>query len=807
MKKYSPVITFTLMILSVIAAPVLAVQTDQTISSTQIQKQLAAGATSYIVVMEAMPVLAYQGNISGFAATKPAKGQKLNANSSEVINYIQYLETQRAAVVAAAGIPPTSVLNRYNYALYGFSAIMTQDQADNLANRSGIRKVMLDEMQYPQTDNTPSFLGLTDRGGAWSSGYTGEGVVIGVIDTGIWPEHDSFADDGSYKKPPITIDECIYGNTAHNPNDAPFTCNNKLIGARQILPTYRAIIGAESFEYDSARDDDGHGTHTASTAGGNRGVDADIFGIDRGNISGVAPRAHIVAYKALGHLGGYTSDLTAAIDQAVLDGVDVINYSIGGGASLTDPDDIAYLFAADAGVFVATSAGNSGAGNQTIGGPGSVPWITTVGASTHDRTFLGSAVLGSGDQFFGDSIGPTVGPLPIVDAADLGNELCSPTTPFAEPVNNKIVLCLRGNLARVDKSKAVFEAGGAGMILYSFNDFQDTVAENNFVPTVQLNNTDGLAIKDYIDTAGASASATINSGVFTEIDAPWMASFSSRGPNPVAQDIIKPDITAPGVNVLAGNTPTPSRGVPGQLFQAISGTSMSSPHVAGIFALLKQAHPDWSPAMAKSAIMTTAYQDVKDYDGTTPANPLEMGAGHLNPGGVNTPGSIFNPGIVYDAGVNEYAAFTCGANLKLYTPAQCDSLISLGYPTDASDLNLPSIGIAELSGSQTVIRRVTSVAQPRNIFNVTGNPPNTDVVVTVLTNEYRTFKASVDAPPGVSVEVTPSSFQIKPGETATYEVTFTNESATPGEWSYGSLTWKDDYYSVRSNIAVRIIPK
>ncbi len=196
----------------------------------------------------------------------------------------------------------------------------------------------------------------------------------------------------------------------HNPNDAPFTCNDKLIGARQMLATYRALIGAEPFEYDSARDENGHGTHTASTAGGNAGVQASIFGIGRGVVSGVAPRAHIVAYKGLGALGGFGSDLAAAIDQAVADGVDVINYSIGGGASLDGPDDIAFLFAADAGVFVATSAGNSGPGADSVGGPGTVPWLTTVGASTQARTFQGSAVLGNGDEYFGASVTAGAGP-------------------------------------------------------------------------------------------------------------------------------------------------------------------------------------------------------------------------------------------------------------------------------------------------------------------------------------------------------------------------------------------------------------
>jgi hypothetical protein len=246
---------------------------------------------------------------------------------------------------------------------------------------------------------------------------------------------------------------CEFGNTDHHPADAAFECNGKLVGARQMLQTYRSLIGADADEFDSARDDDGHGSHTAATAAGNAGVEAAIGGKDLGTVSGIAPRARIIAYKALGNLGGFTSDLAAAIDQAVVDGVDVINYSVGGGPALLSADAIAFLFAADAGVFVATSAGNSGDGAETIGGPADLPWITTVGASTQDRFFQGKITLRDGDyprkprhggpvawwhwwQKFkhyqrslhvelGASItGETGTTIELVDAADAGNDLC-----------------------------------------------------------------------------------------------------------------------------------------------------------------------------------------------------------------------------------------------------------------------------------------------------------------------------------------------------------------------------------------------
>ncbi|MCA9921264.1 MAG: S8 family serine peptidase [Anaerolineales bacterium] len=749
----------------------------------------SSNVDSYIVVMEQRPVIAYDGDVAGLPATRPRAGGKINPDSYSVRQYQRYLQKTHAASLEAAGASANQQVHNYTVSLNGYSALLTADQVKEIEGQAGVVRVMKDELRQATTDSSPEFLGISGRGGAWAAGLTGEGVVVGVIDSGIWPEHPSFADDGSYAAPPITVGECDFGNTAQNPADAPFACNNKLIGARQMLDTYRAVIGADANEFDSARDDNGHGTHTASTAAGNAGVAATVLGVPRGTVSGIAPRAHIVAYKGLGNLGGFGSDLAAAIDQAVADGVDVINYSIGGGASLAGADDIAYLFAADAGVFVATSNGNSGPAPYTVGGPASVPWLTSVGASTQSRSYVGSASSSDGWEFFGVSITGGTTELPLVDAADHGDELCQPGALDAG-VAGKIVLCKRGIYDRVQKSQAVLIAGGAGMILYNANDGQTVNSDSHWVPSVHINNTDGLVIKDYIANS-ANPVAQINAGTPTMVDAPFMAGFSSRGPNPVAEDLIKPDVTAPGVQILAGDSPVNYGTAPqGELFQAIAGTSMSSPHVAGIFALIKQAHPDWSPAMAKSALMTTAYQDVMKEDGVTPADPFDMGAGHVNPGNPATNGSAFRPGLVYDAGLFEYAAFTCGMDLGVFTPGSCTFLEGIGVPTDPSDLNVPSIAVGSLAGSQTVQRTVTSVAPGRGSIHYT---------------------ASVDAPPGIDVTVNPSSFSIAYGESVTYEITFTaNAGAVLDEYAFGSITWTSDpigrwgnQYDVYSPIAIR----
>ncbi len=753
------------------------------VANGQVAAQPSDPVASYVVIMAAEPAVAYQGDEPGLAATAPDTGEKLEPDAPEVVAYVDHLEAVQGAVANEVGVAAADVGENYTYALNGFEADLTVQEVSELERRPEVAKVVPNELRQLQTDATPRFLGLNARRGAWASGLVGEDVVVGVIDSGIWPEHPSFADDGTY--PPLAGYEglpCEFGDTAYNPDDAAFACNNKLLGARDLRDAYKSVHGAERF--NSARDYDGHGTHTASTAAGNANVAAQMLGIDRGTVSGIAPRARIIAYSACGDQGCFTADLVGAIDAAVADGVDVINYSIGGGASLTSPDDIAFLFAADANVWVATSAGNDGPSAGTIGSPAAVPWITTVGASTSDRTFKNTIRLGNGQLATGVSItGGTRSAKPLVDAADLGNELCDPVVPFTGDITGKVVLCLRGVVARVDKSLAVANAGGAGMILYNPNDAQALVTDAHFVPSTHVNFTTGSAVKAYIAAAGGAAKATLSTGVAAPTQGSVMADFSSRGENPVAPDVIKPDVTAPGVNILAGQTPFPNSGAPGQLFQSISGTSMSSPHVAGLFALMRQAHPEWTAAIAKSAIMTTARQDVTKEDGVTPADPFDMGAGHIDPSGrPSAKGSVFNPGLVYDAGLLDYFAFLCGADTSVFLdPAStCGQFESAGVSTATTDLNLASIGASSIAGSVTVHRTVTSVADSR-----------------------RTFRANVEAPPGFDVVVNPNKVKLSPGESAVVDITITNVTAPVDTWTFGSLTWTGGGYEVRSPIAAK----
>jgi subtilisin family serine protease len=772
-----------------------------------ITAQTADTELPYVVVMESQPVL-------GNEELAPEGEEPPDPESAAVEEYTAELEAEKVDALEAAGIEQGALVSTFDFAVNGFSASLTPAEADSLAAQKGVLSVQRDELHQLHTSHSPEFLGLDDRGGAWDSGFTGAGIVVGVIDTGIWPEHPSFAARPDLGPPAITLapipdlnpdpnitvpsSGCDFGDTAYNQDDDPFTCNNKLIGARDMRVLYEQFIGSEI--YATARDYRGHGSHTASTAAGNPDVNAEIFGEDFGDIGGVAPDAQIVAYSACGDQGCFGGDLADAIDQAVADGVDVINYSLGSDTpGLTGPDDIAFLFAANAGVFVATSAGNAGPGASTIGSPSSIPWITTVGASTQKKEYVAEVITGDASRsrwsrwfkrdtgrYEGASVTPgTEGRLPFVDAADHGNELCDPAVDFTGDITGKVVLCLRGGPARVEKSSAVADAGGAGMVLYNVDDVQDLLTDNHVIPSVNIKFSDGIALKEYIAENGDDATVRITDGERERQRGNTMATFSSRGPVglPASDDIIKPDVTAPGVQILAGNSLTPTLGAHGELFQSISGTSMSSPHVAGLFALLKQAHPDWTAAVAKSALMTTARQDVRKEDGTTRADPFDFGAGHVDPEGrTSRGGSIFNPGLSYDADIWDYFGFLCDAAPEIFVnpAATCALAVANGGSTTATDLNYPSIAVSELPGAKTVIRTVTNVS-----------------------DETETYEARVNEPRGYEVTVTPDELTLASGESATFEVTFVNEDAPVGEWRFGSLSWVDGRNRVRSPIAVK----
>lgn len=807
---------------SALAADSVLSQTQSTtINSSAIPKTNSNKSQTdiYIVHFKGQPIINFGGS-NAMAATKPADNQKMDINSNAVKDYKAFLSQTQNQALKNCGVAQSNKVYEYTYSFNGMAAKMTQSQAALMRSQSNVLQVTRDAMQKMDTDSTREFLELNrGRSSSWRrQGYTGENVIIGVLDSGINAEHPSFADVATprrgdrgrripYSLPPEgwSGDECAIGNTDFNPLDVPFECNNKILGARFFVAGYlRGGDPADMLAAGStlsARDDNGHGSASASNAAGNYGVQATIDGEDVGEdvMSGVAPRARIAIYKVCWDGpaiddpdtaaneeddGCANSDSMAAIDQAVADGVDVINFSIGGSStSFGGLDAVAFLFAANAGVHVASSAGNSGPNRDTVGAPAIVPWVTSVGAVNDNQNFaLGLQIDAPADLEGTVTAIEGSGAVQLEDAGPISSELivaepangCEPLT-NSETINGKIALIVRGVCAFNDKFANAEAAGAIAVVVYNDgtasdrqNPFVMALSEERTIPGVMIGFSNGDALVNGIDAAVTLDEVNQISLANRVVD------FSSRGANLGALDIIKPDVVAPGVNILSAETTTENadeaRGSTGvNSFQFISGTSFSSPHVAGVLALIKQARPDWSPAVAKSAMMTTARQNLSTQFSSEPATPFDIGAGHV------VPNDTYEPGLAYEIDLEDYTAFTCGNNAQLFSDDVCDFLALQGRSFDGSELNLASIGIGELVGQQTVTRTVTNVDQ-RNSRRRFQRPSR--------------YRAIVNAPDGINVTVSPRRLRLSPGQSADYTVTFTTENdANINEFVFGSVTW------------------
>lgn len=733
-----------------------------------------ATRTNYIVMLNAPSVSTYTGGVDGLAATAPAAGQKINPAGAGVQAYRNHLDRVRAALVRSVA-PGAEVYYDYDFTAAGFAARLTPAEAAAMSRRGEVAAVVVDEVRQVDTSTTPTFLGLTGPDGTWATlggpNRAGDRVIVGVVDSGFVPENASFGQLSTTRASDSAVAAKFSGSCDAGAEAPLVACNKKVIGAQYFVNGF-GQSRVNDADFISPRDYAGHGSHTASTAAGNDGVQAIVDGQTLGTISGMAPQARLSIYKVCwegqtaSSTGCNSSDSVAAIDMAVADGVDVINYSISGSTtSFIDPVEVAYFDAAAAGVFVAASAGNSGPAISTVAH--NSPWLTTVAASTHDRAYNATATLGNGADYDGAGLGEAVPSSPLVYAGDVklpsanltDAQLCTPGTLDPNLVDGTIVLCDRGVIARIDKSKTVADAGGVGMIMGNTSP-SSLNADLHFVPTVHVDENDRADILAYINNA-ANPTASLSAGVeVIGAKAPLMAAFSSRGPAKAGSgDLIKPDITAPGVDVLAAYAPT--EGGYGHDFDYLSGTSMSSPHMAGIAALMIQAHPTWSPMMIKSSLMTTA--SVLDNTGSpivnddgSPANAFNYGSGHV------TPTSALRPGIVFDSTENDWRRFVCGTGKTVPGGPSC----AVTGQIDPSDLNVPSIGIGSLSGSQAVTRTVTNVNTARTRYSV-----------------------SVQAPAGTNVTVTPSVVTLKPGQSATVTITITRTNAPLNAYTFGSLTW------------------
>lgn len=700
-----------------------------------------------------------------------------------------------------------AILHTYDTVFHGFSAFLTPSQLAAIRQHPSVLAAFEDRRRHLHTTRSPQFLGLRNQRGLWSESDYGSDVIIGVFDTGIWPERRSFSDHNLGPVPKRWRGTCQTGVRFSASN-----CNKKIIGARFFDKGHAAAaVGGinETAEFKSPRDADGHGTHTASTAAGRYAYRASMQGYAAGIAKGVAPKARLAVYKVCWkNAGCFDSDILAAFDAAVNDGVDVISISIGGSDGISspyylDPIAIGSYGAVSRGIFVSSSAGNDGPNGMSV--TNLAPWLTTVGAGTIDRNFPADVILSNGRNFSGVSLyagKPLNGRMyPLVypgKSGLLSASLCLENSLDPNLVRGKIVICDRGSSPRVAKGLVVKKAGGVGMILTNgASNGEGLVGDAHLIPACAVGSSSGDQIKAYL-ASNHTTKATIKfrGTVVGTKPAPVVASFSGRGPNGLNPEILKPDLIAPGVNILAAWTeavgPT---GLDSDTrkseFNILSGTSMACPHVSGAAALLKSAHPDWSPAVIRSAMMTTAsltdnsMNPMMDEASKKAATPYDYGAGHLNLD------LAMDPGLVYELTNDDYVSFLCAIEygpktIQVITRSRVNCPMRKPLP---ENLNYPSIAALFPTGaagpsSQMFFRMVTNVGEANAVYWV-----------------------RVEAPEGVEVSVRPRRlvFSETNRRLGYYvNVTIGKKDLVLGDSGavFGSVYWVGGKHVVRSPIVV-----
>ncbi|CAL5018109.1 unnamed protein product [Urochloa decumbens] len=734
-------------------------------------------------------------------------------------------------------------LYSFHHAVNGFAVHATASLAERLRASPEVAAVEEDAGTRLMTTYTPRLLGLPsgvwprrDRGGG---GVDGEGVVVGVVDSGIDPAHPSFACVPRARADPADDDgDCTGGRTLFAAGGVcsvgsmfpPGSCNGKIVAARYFAGGAAAVLPLDPLRDLSPFDADGHGSHVASIAAGNRGVPVVVGGAMYGFASGMAPSARLAVYKAVYPAGGTMADLIAAIDQATEDQVDVLVLSVGPDERPTSKVtflsmlDVALLSARRAGVFVAQAAGNRGPAESSV--VSYSPWVTTVAASTTGRSYRSGLVLGDGRHVPGLGLSAPTLKYRLVAAKDAAApdarsmeraEECQDPEALrwrAGVLRGSIVVCsfsqgFFNGTSTVTAILDVAEAlGFAGFVLVASAHYGDFLAQplpfrvpGVMVPRVADAQVMWLYYAAHTFYAGSAtvfgATAAVTEGraaAFTDA-APVVARYSSRGPDvadgggSTPADVLKPDILAPGDqvwaawSVVSANQPI----LAGDHFAMISGTSMAAPHIAGVAALIRQRHPSWGPATIASALSTTAWRhDVRklpimaegfEIGSLLPSTPFDRGAGFVNSAGALDPGLIFTPEH------GDYVSFLCSLpqlspdDIRAATGSACPEAVPLASPVD---LNLPSVTVAALRGSLSVRSKVTNVA-----------------------SDVETYLCSVLPPDGVDVTVRPRWFEVAPGETRELVIGL-RVTRAHGPFSFGEivLTGSLDHL-VRLQLAVR----
>ncbi|GLJ50019.1 hypothetical protein SUGI_1063960 [Cryptomeria japonica] len=703
-----------------------------------------------------------------------------SAMPKEFPTHVHWYKSLLSAVKKTNGQQSTEeedlYLYTYDTVMHGFSAMLTQSQLDLLEEMPGHISSFPDSLATMDTTHSTEFLDLSLNKGILPISRSGQDIIVGMLDTGIWPESRSFHDDGMGPVPARWKGICQNGTAF-----ASSLCNRKLIGARYFNKALVAKYGNLSLNdnYASPRDSDGHGSHTSSTAGGNYVEGVDFYGYAPGTARGVAPAGRVAMYKVIWSIGCMGSDALAAMETAISDGADVLSLSFGYLSPPYFQDTIATgAFAAiKKGVVVVCSAGNSGPDRGRM--HNGAPWIFTIGASMIDRDFVASLKLGDGSDMKGSCFytNPKKNGSYNIPLTKLIYESGDPACKRhfdAATVNGTVVLCANmSSLLILVLKRAGVRALVSLPKTASFSSFPD-----DYFPNIVMKPEDGVGLVKYA-SSDSSPVVEVQLGL-TSLGvkpAPSMASFSSRGPYPPSPNIMKPDVTAPGVNILAAWLPNTTEG---DNYAILSGTSMSCPHVAGLAVLMKAIHSEWSPAAIKSAIMTTSYtlsnsnKAIMDlgYSGN-PATPFDMGAGHVDPN------KAVDPGLVYDISVEDYANYLCTLNYTTKqiqsitgTPVSCPSGLDLG----SDGLNYPSFTAifnknATSSSSSTFKRTLTNVGDDISYYN-----------------------AVLEVPKGLKVQVIPNAVEFKKKfEKVNFTVVVEVEEGVGNEFVlYGYLSWVDE---------------
>src|SRR4051812_41086022 len=725
-------------------AAVIVVGSDAT-ASTPLQR--------YIIQLSNPPLASYRGGVPGLAATNPAAlGQaKLDPSSAASRAYLGYLAQKQTSFRSNL----TQMFGRavevpfsYRYAYDGITAVLTPDEAARVAGLPSVVHVERQRALQLQTDAGPAWVGAPSiwDGSATGGphGSMGEGVVVGDIDTGVNHDHPSFAPTGGD------------GYTIRNPRGKYYGVCDPVTGAPLCNSK---LIGIYDFTGTSPEDDNEHGSHTASTAVGdviNAAVlHAPTIDVTR-KISGVAPHANLITYKACTAAGCLSAETTAAIDQAVADGVDVINFSIGGGSRdpWSDANAQSFLGARDAGVFASVAAGNSGPAPSTMGSPANAPWVTAVAASTHNRKFVNSLTGMTGGtsppaNMSGLGVTSGFGPARIVYAGDYGYPLCGdgPALPTGDSAINpfppgtfhgEIVVCDRGTYGRVAKGNNVKAGGAGGYVLANDQASGNSLVGDAFgLPGVAITYSDGITLKQWLATPGTHTASIGGEQLdLAAANGDQMASFSSRGPDKTVPQVLKPDVSAPGVDVFAAvNTTNP---LSDPEYGMLSGTSMATPHVTGAAALVKAIHRTWTPAEIQSAMMTTGKTTLTENGKTV--GPFARGAGRVDLTKAALAGLVLNETT---------------ANYTAADPS------TGGDPTT---LNVPSLANSGCEATCSWTRTVTS----------------SRAVST-------TWSASVTKPRGMTLTVSPSRFTLAPGASKTLTITADVSRLAVGQWDEAEI--------------------